>query len=114
MAKIDLADGCYRVPLSPTAALSLAVIIPADIATNPSPLVAIPLALPMGWTHSPPFFCAYTETIADIANHPPNNPLPDHNLLTTTILHRRVYRRLYGRGTAPTAHAFSESLAPYN
>jgi hypothetical protein len=31
-------------------------------------LIALPLALPMGWTQSPPAFCAVTETIADIAN----------------------------------------------
>jgi hypothetical protein len=37
MAKIDLVDGYYRVPLLPTAALSLAVLIPSDIAENPSP-----------------------------------------------------------------------------
>jgi len=30
LAKVDLADGYYRVPLSPEAALGLAVIIPSD------------------------------------------------------------------------------------
>jgi hypothetical protein len=30
--------------------------------------VAVQLALPMGWTESPPYFCAVTETIADLAN----------------------------------------------
>jgi hypothetical protein len=42
-------------------------------------LVAIPRVLPMGWTKSPPYFCALTETIVDITNssfivapkHPP-------------------------------------------
>jgi hypothetical protein len=58
MAKIDLADGYYRVPLSPTAALHLAILIPSDIPGDP-PLVAIPLTLPMGLGHSPPFFCSF-------------------------------------------------------
>jgi hypothetical protein len=40
LAKIDLADGYYRVPLSPSAALRLAVVIPSDIPDMP--LVAIP------------------------------------------------------------------------
>ena len=31
-------------------------------------LLALPLALPMGWTQSPPMFSAVTETIADVAN----------------------------------------------
>ncbi len=45
-----------------------------------APLIAFPLALPMGWTNSPPFFSAYTETVADITNqrlssqHPITNP----------------------------------------
>jgi hypothetical protein len=24
--------------------------------------------LPMGWSHSPPFFCAFTEMVTDTAN----------------------------------------------
>jgi hypothetical protein len=67
MLKFDLSDGYYRVPLSPEAALELAVVIPGD--TPKSNLIAIPLSLPMGWALSPPYFCAYTETSADIANH---------------------------------------------
>jgi hypothetical protein len=43
MAKIDLADGYYCVPLAVDAALHLAVIIPTDVP-------------PMGWGHSPPSF----------------------------------------------------------
>jgi hypothetical protein len=70
LAKIDLADGYYRVPISAQAALNLAVVIPSDIPETPSPLIAIPLSLPMGWADSPPYFCAVTETIADMANTP--------------------------------------------
>ncbi len=79
MAKLDLADGYYRVPLSPLAALELAVVLPGD---GPyQHLIGIPLSLPMGWTHSPPYFCAYTETITDIANASLHHPaLPRHAL----------------------------------
>jgi hypothetical protein len=89
LAKIDLANGYYRVPLSPTAALHLAVIIPSNVPHTP-PLIAIPLTLPMGWGQSPPYFCAFTETITDMANNqhhfvaPPTssslilNKLPKH------------------------------------
>jgi hypothetical protein len=82
LAKLDLADGYYQVPLSPVAALQLAVVIPNDL---PGPdLVAIPLTLPMGWSHSPPYFCAYTETIADIANASPGDSYPIHPLLNAS------------------------------
>jgi hypothetical protein len=66
MLKFDLSDGYYRVRLSPKAALELAVIIPGvDPQAN---LIGIPLSLPMGWAQSPPYFCAFTETAADLAN----------------------------------------------
>jgi hypothetical protein len=80
LAKIDLADGYYRIPLSPSAALWLAVVIPSD---DPHlSLVGIPLTLPMGWSQSPPYFCAFTETVTDIAN---NSPLPSsHPVYRTT------------------------------
>ena len=31
-------------------------------------MVAFPLVLPMGWVNSPPYFCAATETAADLMN----------------------------------------------
>ncbi len=69
MLKFDLSDGYYRIPLSPEAALELAVIIPG---TSPSTsLIAVPLSLPMGWAQSPPYFCDYTETAADLINTAP-------------------------------------------
>jgi hypothetical protein len=66
LMKLDLADGYYRVRLTPQAALELAVVLPGP---GNSSYVGIPLCLPMGWTHSPPYFCAFTETATDLANH---------------------------------------------
>jgi hypothetical protein len=66
LAKVDLADGYYHIPLAPEAVLELAVLLPPD--TTGQPLIGIPLSLPMGWAQSPPYFCAFTETGADIAN----------------------------------------------
>jgi hypothetical protein len=71
LAKIDLADGYYRVPLSTHAALQLSVCLPND--GHGTPLLGIPLSLPMGWSLSPPYFCAFTETCTDLTNH--NQPL---------------------------------------
>jgi hypothetical protein len=67
LSKVDLSDGYYRVPLSPSAALELAVVLPPLQGTKP--IIGIPLKLPMGWKYSPPYFCAYTETVADLSNH---------------------------------------------
>ena len=65
--KLDIADGFYRVWLRLEDIPKLAVSIPS--LPGEPPLLALPLALPMGWTQSPPAFCAVTETIADVANH---------------------------------------------
>jgi hypothetical protein len=66
MIKIDIADGFYRLQLSPSGIPPLGVVFPT--ATDEEPLVAFPLVLPMGWVSSPPFFCALTESAADLAN----------------------------------------------
>ena len=90
LAKLDLADGYYRIPLSPHAAQHLAVVLPPDsdgqVRQN---LIGIPLSLPMGWSQSPPYFCAFTETCADIANSSiaVGKPLPLHPTETQTQLH---------------------------
>jgi hypothetical protein len=82
MAKIDLADGYYRIPLSQHAALALAVVLPSDGLSEP--LIGLPLSLPMGWKDSPPFFCAFTETCADIVNsNVPTQPHPFASVLPT-------------------------------
>jgi hypothetical protein len=64
--KLDIADGFYRVWLRVHDVPTLAVAIPT--LPGEPPMLALPLALPMGWTQSPPAFCAVTETIADQAN----------------------------------------------
>ena len=66
MAKIDIADGFYRVWLQIEDVLKLGVALPT--APNQPPLVAFPLALPMGWVESPPYFTTLTETVCDLAN----------------------------------------------
>jgi hypothetical protein len=75
MLKCDLSDGFYRIPLAPSAIPHLSVILPYG--SGEEPLIAFPKTLPMGWKHSPPFFSAFTKTIADITNaqlHSPANP----------------------------------------
>ena len=66
MMKNDLADGFYRIQIDPAGSLALAMVVP--VPPGAEPLIAVPLTLPMGWTESPPYFCALTETIVDLAN----------------------------------------------
>jgi hypothetical protein len=101
MLKFDLANGYYRICLMPSAAQELAIVFPGFRPS--STLVGIPLCLPMGWNQSPPYFCYFTETIADIANtrlssdqplleHPLEQPSQNHPTIqqaafAPTILH---------------------------
>jgi hypothetical protein len=66
MSKIDIADGFYRVWLHHRDIPKLGVALPTS--PGETPLVAFPLALPMGWVESPPYFTALTETACDLAN----------------------------------------------
>ena len=52
LAKIDIADGFYRVWVQIADVPKLGVVLPT--APNCEPLIAFPLALPMGWVESPP------------------------------------------------------------
>jgi hypothetical protein len=86
MIKGDIADGFYRIPLAPSLLLHLAVAFPH--LPGEEPLVAVPLNLPMGWVSSPPYFCSFTETAADIANAALSNPSlasPEGRLSTTSL-----------------------------
>ena len=63
---MDISDGFYRVWLRVEDIPKLGVTFPSE---RPGEhLVAFPLVLPMGWVSSPPYFCAHTETVADVAN----------------------------------------------
>ena len=74
---MDVADGFCREWLTLDAILMLAVIFPKY--PNEEQMVALPFSLPMGWVESVPYFCAATETIADLANGlPANKWLPPH------------------------------------
>jgi hypothetical protein len=78
-SKLDVADGFYRLGVNARQALRLACLLPRD--QQEPQLVAIPLALPMGWVESPPYFCAATETVADLANSRLNlRQVPRHRL----------------------------------
>ena len=64
-SKVDLKDGYWRMAVSAEDAWNFAYILPGGKPEDPIQLV-IPDALQMGWSESPPFFCAATETARDI------------------------------------------------
>ena len=63
-AKIDLSDGFWRMLVAEADKWNFAYVLPG-VAGQPTNLV-IPHALQMGWTESPGYFCAATETGRDI------------------------------------------------
>jgi hypothetical protein len=69
LAKIDITGGFYRVWLQQADILKLGVALP----TSPGQpqLIAFPLALPIGWVESPPYFTALTEITGDLAKIQP-------------------------------------------
>jgi hypothetical protein len=66
LCKVDIADGFYRVDVRINDIPKLGVVL-LSLPSEPE-LIAFPLVLPMGWKNSPPYFCAVTETIADVTN----------------------------------------------
>ena len=66
LAKIDIADGFYRVWVQFKDVPKLGVLLPTS--PGEAPLIAFPLTLPMGWVESPPYFTVLTETACDLAN----------------------------------------------
>jgi hypothetical protein len=63
--KVDLKDGYWRMAVNADDAWNFAYVLPGAGPNNPIQLV-IPDALQMGWSESPPIFCAATETARDI------------------------------------------------
>ena len=65
-SKIDLKDGYWRMVVNEADTWNFAYVLPSLNPGDDIELV-IPDALQMGWSESPPFFCAATETARDIA-----------------------------------------------
>lgn len=87
MMKADIKDGFWRMAVPPEEAHNFAYVLPQlpnDTAAQAQ--IVIPSALQMGWTSSPPLFCAATETARDVAEALRLEPqLPPHPLENKTI-----------------------------
>ena len=62
-AKIDLSDGFWRMLVAEDEKWNFAYALPG---TAGPPSIVVPHALQMGWTESPGYFCAATETGRDV------------------------------------------------
>jgi hypothetical protein len=71
-SKVDLKDGYWRMVDNEVDAWNFAYVLPGAGPHEPIQLV-IPYALQMGWSESPPFFCAATETARDIIDEKMRN-----------------------------------------
>ena len=83
LCKLDIKDGFWRMCVPQDDELQFCYVLPSTDPTEDVQLV-VPTALQMGWTSSPPFFSAATETGRDVADYLyqqpslPPHPLEDH------------------------------------
>lgn len=81
-SKLDIKDGYWRMVVSAEDEWNFAYVLPKADPSEPTQLV-IPSALQMGWSESPAFFCAASETARDVAENmmaEPCGSLPTHVL----------------------------------
>ena len=70
-----MTDTYHRGTLNPSQVGAFAYIV-SSVPDDNIILICIDLVLPMGWVDSPKFFCAFSETLPDIANSLVNADLP--------------------------------------
>lgn len=66
-SKLDIKDGYWRMVVPEDEEWNFAYVLPKQHPDEPTQLV-IPSSLQMGWTDSPAYFCAASETARDVAN----------------------------------------------
>ena len=65
--KRDVTNVCHRGTVKPAQVGAFAYVIPSAPGEE-GIFICIDLVLPMGWVDSPKFFCAFSETLTDVAN----------------------------------------------
>jgi hypothetical protein len=69
-AKLDIKDGFWRMVVPENDEYNFAYVLPQLPGDeNSEPQIVVPSSLQMGWKHSPPFFCAASETGRDVGEH---------------------------------------------
>jgi hypothetical protein len=104
LSKIDLSDGFWRMIVDEESKWNFAYVLPEEPG-QPTRLV-VPSALQMGWTESPGYFCAATETARDIVQGLTDSAveLPPHEFEPFMDPERQAKRR---RRNEPDLHTTS-------
>jgi hypothetical protein len=107
--KFDIKDGFWRMCVPKGQAENFCYVLPSlPGQTTDDIQIVIPDALQMGWTSSPAFFCAATETARDIADwlrllpSLPTHPLEQHTLNQPKLQHYRYRLPLHGSLDKPS------------
>ncbi len=94
-AKLDVKDGFWRMAVNDEDAWNFCYVLPSlnDTKDIDEIEIVVPNSLQMGWSESPPYFCAASETARDVIEIllPSMQDLPPHkleNLMMKNILER--------------------------
>jgi hypothetical protein len=88
MAKWDIKDGFWRLDCAEGEEWNFAYVLPSSIKNDIT--LVVPTSLQMGWSESPAYFCAASETARDVAATYAEQPighLPPHQFLAKTQQH---------------------------
>jgi hypothetical protein len=109
-AKIDLSDGFWRMIVPEEDCWNFAYVLP-DAPGEPTRLV-IPHALQMGWTQSPGFFSAVTETVRDTIQVlvESDDPLPPHAMESFMVPDRPPKRQKTSENTWQMSGVFVDDF----
>ena len=75
ISKLDVTDAYHRGTVKPAQVGAFTYVIPSAPGDEGT-IICIGLVLPRGWVDSPKFFCAFSETLTDVANVLVNSELP--------------------------------------
>ena len=83
VSKLDVTDAYHRITIKPAQVGVFAYVIPSTPGDE-GIFICINLVLPMGWVDSPKFFCAFSETLTDVANALVNSepPVPSYRTIS--------------------------------
>ena len=102
VSNLDVTDAYHRGTLKPSQVGAFAYVVPL-VPDDDDILICINLVLPMGWVDSPKFFCAFSETLTDVANAlvDADLPVPAYGAITALrppphFGKPHSYRLLYG------------------